>query len=286
MATSKHIDEITGTETTGHEWDGITELNTPMPTWWLWTFYACILFAIIYMVLFPAWPWLSGYTKGLLGYSSRERHLERMADIQQERSVWYDKIQSRSVEEIGQDYELVEYAMAGGRTIFADNCAPCHGAGGAGAPNYPVLVDDAWIWGGTLPDIYQTIRYGIRNDNPDTRVSEMPAFGADGLLTDEQIAAVADYVLSLSGHGSASPEGTMVFAENCAACHGDDGKGLAELGAPNLTDSIWLYGGSRDAVIGQITHPRLGVMPPWVERLDDVEIKQAAVYVHSLGGGQ
>jgi cytochrome c oxidase cbb3-type subunit 3 len=286
MATSKHIDEITGTETTGHEWDGITELNTPMPTWWLWTFYVCILFSVVYMVLFPAWPWLSGYTKGMLGYSSRERHLERMAEVQSERSVWYDKFANRSVEEIGEDYELMQFAMAGGRTIFADNCAPCHGTGGAGAPNYPVLVDDAWMWGGTLPEIYQTIRYGIRNDHPDTRLSEMPAFGADELLTEEQIAAVADYVLSLSGHGSASAEGTMIFAENCASCHGDDGKGMTELGAPNLTDAIWLYGDSRDAVISQITKPRLGVMPPWIGRLDDVEIKQAAVYVHGLGGGQ
>lgn len=287
MADQKIIDELTGTETTGHEWDGIKELNTPLPRWWLYVFYLCIAFSVVYIILFPAWPSFSNYTKGLLGYSSREQFNEMMANVRAERAVWYDRFADKSLEEIDQDPDLIQFAAAGGGTLFAENCAPCHGRGGVGTPNYPVLADDDWLWGGTLDDISTTITYGIRNENPDARFSEMPAFGADEILSPEEIAATADYVLSLSGNGASNEEGAEIFAEQCTACHGELGEGNPALGAPNLRDQIWLYGGTRDAIVSQMRKPKHGVMPAWTDRLDDVQIKQLAVYVHTiLGGGQ
>ncbi len=282
----KETDALTGTETTGHEWDGIRELNTPLPRWWLWVLYATIIWSIGYMIAYPAWPSLSGYTKGLLGYSSRANLVADLEAVRESRSVWVDKFSELEVGEIVEDPDLLQFAMAGGGFIFGENCAPCHGSGGAGAPSFPVLADDDWIWGGTLEDIHTTIAYGIRSDHDETRYSEMMAFGADELLEPAQISAVADYVLSLSGSGAANEEGAEIFEEQCAACHGEDGKGLPEVGGPNLSDDIWLYGGTKDAIVAQITKPRHGVMPAWVDRLNDATIKQVTIYVHSLGGGQ
>ncbi|HRW59559.1 MAG TPA: cytochrome-c oxidase, cbb3-type subunit III, partial [Defluviicoccus sp.] len=268
-------------------WDGIKELNTPLPKWWLYVFYATIIWSAVYMVVFPAVPWLSGYTRGIWGYSSRADLNQAMANLRAERAVWYDQFAQKSLQEIVQDDRLLQFARAGGEVIFAENCAACHGTGGVGRPGYPVLVDDEWIWGGKLDDVHTTITYGIRNANTDSRQSAMPAFGADGVLTPQEIAAVADHVLSLSGAGPANAEGARIYAENCNVCHGDVGEGIADVGAPALNNQIWLFGGGRDALIAQITRPRQGVMPAWTGRLDDVQIKQVAVYVHTvLGGGQ
>ncbi len=282
----KHVDPLTGTETTGHEWDGIRELNNPLPKWWLYVFYATIIWAIGFYILYPSWPWFGGYTAGVLGYSSRAEFAEQMEAVKESRSGWIDRFEELDIDEIAQDPELLQFAMAGGRVIFAENCAPCHGSSGAGAPTYPVLVDDDWLWGGSLDDIHTTVMHGIRGESDEARYSEMPAFGADEILEPNQISAVADYVLSLSGSGTATEEGKAIFEEQCVACHGEDGTGIPEMGGPNLTDHIWLYGGTKDAVTAQITKPRHGVMPPMVGRLDDAEIKQVSIYVHSLGGGQ
>ncbi len=285
---SKEVDTVTGIETTGHEWDGIKELNTPLPKWWLYVFYATIVWALAYSVAFPTWPWLSGYTKGLLGYSAREQFNERMAALDTSRAVWKDELAAAPLQEINDNPDLLAIANAGGRVVFVNNCAPCHGTGATGRPGgFPALIDDDWLWGGTLDDIYTTIKHGIRNtQDSDARFSQMPAFGADGTLTAKQIDAVADHVLSLSGKGPDNAEGAALFADNCASCHGEFGHGDQAVGAPNLTDQIWLYGGSKEAIVSQITKPRQGVMPSWNSRLSDVEVKQAAVYVHSLGGGQ
>jgi cytochrome c oxidase cbb3-type subunit 3 len=285
---ARERDALTGTETTGHQWDDIKELNTPLPKWWLWVFYATIAWALVYSVAYPAWPWLSGYTKGLLGFSARGQFNERMAALEASRSQWTDRIAAASLQEINDDPELLQVATAGGKVVFNNNCAPCHGTGATGRPGgYPALVDDDWLWGGTLDDIHTTIQHGIRNaTDPEARSSQMPAFGADGILTAAQIDAVADHVLALSGQGMDNPEGAAIYAANCVACHGELGKGDPALGAPNLTDQIWLYGAGKQAIVSQITKPRQGVMPAWNNRLSEVEIKEAAVYVHSLGGGQ
>ncbi len=282
----REIDTVTGTETTGHEWDGIKELNTPLPKWWLYVFYATIVFSAVYMVLYPAVPTLSGYTPGLLNYSTREQLVRDLADVRAARATWLERFETSTVDEIGRDPELLRYAMAGGHVIYADNCAPCHGSGGAGRPGYPVLADNVWLWGGSLDAIHQTLLYGIRSGHEETRLSEMPAFGRDGILERDEIGVVADYVLALSGHGETNADGAQIFEQQCAACHGEDGTGNAELGAPNLTTGLWLYGGSRQEIIQQISNPRHGVMPSWTGRLGDAEIKQLTVYVHSLGGGE
>lgn len=280
----KERDVLSGTETTGHEWDGIRELNTPLPRWWLYTFYVCILWAFVYWVLYPAWPSLSGYTSGVLGYSSRAELKEDLAQQKVERSSWLSRFEQTTVAEIVADPNLLQYAMAGGKVVFGDNCAPCHGAGGQGAKEYPVLADDDWLWGGSLEAIEQSVRYGIRSGHAEARVSEMPVFG--DTLDPAQTATLADYVMALAGQGAKSPEGETLFADNCAACHGETGAGMKEMGAPNLTDGIGLHAHDRAGVVAQITKPRHGVMPAWAGRLDDASIKQVTVYVHKLGGGE
>lgn len=290
MAAKVERDAVTGTETTGHEWDGIKELNTPLPRWWLYVFYATIVWSIGYWIVYPAWPGFSDYTKGLLGYSTRAEFEDRMAAAQSVHQPFIDRIAAMSVEEVAADPELLRYAMAGGRAVFGENCAACHGAGGQGAPAFPVLADDDWLWGGDLASIHQTVLYGVRSGHDEARFSEMPKFGADAILEPAQIADVAQYVLSLGGRAgdaAAAERGAEVFAEQCAVCHGESGEGLPEMGAPRLSDEIWLYGdGSAESIAAQIGNPRQGVMPAWSGRLNDTAIKMATIYVHSLGGGQ
>lgn len=288
MPTKIEKDEATGRETTGHEWDGIKELDTPLPKWWLYTFYSTIAFALVYVVLYPAWPWLSGHSTGLLGYSRRAELAAELAAEKARRAPMEARIAAADIDKIRHDPELMAYVTAAGRVEFEESCSPCHGAGGAGRKGYPSLVDDDWLWGGTPEQILQSVRFGVRNENPDSHVSDMPRFGADKLLTTQQIADAASYVLSLSGEASgvAVTRGKTVFADNCAACHGAAGEGNPDLGAPNLADKIWLYGGDRASVIESISNARRGSMPAWSERLDPVTVKILAAYVHALGGGK
>lgn len=283
-------DPVSGVDTTGHEWDGIKELDNPLPRWWLWVFYASIVWSIGYWIVMPAWPLVSSYTKGLLGHSQRATLIEELAAAKSRQAEWLDRIRTATVAEIRADPQLLEFAMAGGRSAFAVNCSQCHGQGAAGFKGYPNLNDDAWLWGGEPEQILFTITHGIRNeDDPDARWSEMPKFGKDGLLARGQIGDVVEYVLSISGqdHDQArAGAGMTVFAEQCAACHGDNARGNAELGAPNLSDSIWLYGGDRAALTESVTNSRFGIMPAWGRKLDEATLKQLAVYVHALGGGQ
>ncbi len=289
MTDGKEIDDVTGVETTGHEWDGIKELNKPLPRWWLWTFYACIVWSVGYWILYPTWPTLTGYTKGVLGYSQRATVARELADAKAAQGTFRKSIADASLQQIATKQQLLEFARSGGAAAFGDNCAPCHGRGAQGAVGYPNLNDDVWIWGGTLADITQTIRFGVRSGHKKARFNEMPRFGLDDVLKPEQISDVADYVLSLSGRSkdtAAIARGKPIFATQCVACHGKDAKGKQDLGAPNLTDAIWLFGGSKAQVVKTIETGRSGVMPHWEERLDSVTIKMLAVYVHSLGGGK
>ena len=283
-------DAVTGVDTTGHEWDGIKELNNPLPRWWIWSFYATIVWAIGYWIAMPAWPLVSGYTEGLLGHSQREVVVETIDAAKERQAEWLSQIEQASVNEIVADPELLSFAIAGGRSAFAVNCSQCHGRGAAGYVGYPNLNDDAWLWGGRPEQIYHSIKHGIRNeDDLDAHWSEMPAFGRDGLLDRQQVSEVVEYVLAMSGqdHDAAlAAPGETLFVEQCAACHGDDGKGLVEIGAPNLTDAIWLYGGDRASLTETVNNARFGVMPAWGLKLDDPTVKQLAAYVHSLGGGQ
>ncbi|MAU98157.1 MAG: cytochrome-c oxidase, cbb3-type subunit III [Fulvimarina sp.] len=290
MADHKDVDQITGVETTGHSWDGIKELNNPLPRWWLWTFYASIAFALVYTILYPAWPMVNSATTGVLGWSSRGDLAQETAAANASRAGQLEKISALSVEEIAADPDLRTVAIAGGRAAFKVNCVQCHGSGAEGGPGYPNLNDDAWLWGGQLEAIHTTLEHGIRYaSDTDTRVSEMPAFGRDGILDRAQIGDVADYVLTLgktAADPAAAERGAVVFADNCAACHGESGEGMREVGAPALNDAIWLFGGTKDDIVRQVTAPRHGVMPAWGERLGETTVKELTVYVHSLGGGE
>jgi cytochrome c oxidase cbb3-type subunit 3 len=290
MADKIEKDAVTGVDTTGHEWDGIRELNNPLPKWWVYTFYACIAFSVVWMVLYPSWPWSNGHLKGLLGSNQRLDLESRLVEAKAARAEWLDKIAAADTATIKGDPNLLQFAVAGGETSFKTNCAPCHALGGAGQGFFPTLADDDWLWGGELEQVEHTIRHGIRNgEDAEARDNAMPAFGADGLLDQKQIGSVVQHVLSLTGRATdpaAAEEGAAVFAENCASCHGEQGEGIKEMGAPALNDAIWLYGGEAPQIVAQINRPRLGVMPRWQGRLDDATIKMLAVYVHGLGGGQ
>lgn len=288
MPTKIEKDAVTGTMTTGHEWDGIKELNTPLPKWWVWVFYATILWSLVYFVLYPAIPYLTGATDGILGWSSREQIREQLAEARAAQAEYLQGIQEADLAAIADDAELFAFARRGGEAAFNENCAPCHGAGGAGNPGgFPVLADDVWLWGGSLEEIQTTLLHGIRwTEDPDTRLSEMPAFD---FLAREEVDQVAQYVLSLTGRAddaAAAEAGQQLFLDNCAACHGEQGEGMQAVGAPALDDAVWLYGGTAEDVVAQVSRPKHGVMPAWGGRLNEETIKMLAIYVHSLGGGQ
>lgn len=287
--TATERDEFSGQVTTGHEWDGIKELDNPIPRWWLMILYASILWSIGYWILYPSWPLLSDYTKGVFGYSSRAELAADMASARDAWKVYADRIAAADLAAIEKDPRLLEFALAGGKSAFGDNCAGCHGFAAQGGKGYPNLSDDDWLWGGSLEAIQQTILYGIRSGHNEARDSAMPAFGRDEILTKEQISQVAEYVLSLSGKekdATAAKQGAPIFAEQCVDCHGEKGKGNREFGAPNLVDAIWLFGSDGKAVRETITNSRNGVMPHWQGRLPAEIIKPLAIYIHSLGGGE
>jgi len=287
MANKQRIDEPTGTETVGHEWDGIEELNTPLPRWWLWSFYATIVWAIGYVIVYPAFPLIEKGTEGLWGWSSRGQLEEAMADADADRAPILAAIAATPIHDLPLNEELMTQAVAGGAAAFRAHCVQCHGANAAGSEGYPNLTDDEWLWGGNMEEIEYTITNGVRfPDTPATRTSAMPAFGRDGILPAEQIADVTGYVLSLTDRGPANAAGAELFAGNCAVCHGADGGGLRVFGTPSLNDAVWLYGSSAEDIRAQITAPRHGVMPAWGERLDPATIRMLTAYVHSLGGGE
>ncbi|MBB37179.1 MAG: cytochrome-c oxidase, cbb3-type subunit III [Hirschia sp.] len=290
---NKPVDEHSGLQTTGHSWDGISELNNPLPRWWLYTWYITIGIAVIYMILMPAIPALPGLgtnTPGLRNHSDRDNVSLAISEMQQKRQSDATALLDASLRDIETDRDLQQFALAMGESLFGDNCATCHGAGGRGAKGYPVLADDIWLWDGTLEGIETTLRHGIRHEeDEDTRFSAMPRFGQDGFLTAAQISDLTEYVLHLSDR-SDDPEAVERASGNwvaqCSSCHGDQGKGDRTQGAPDLTDADWLFGDSKRDIFDTIYHARNSHMPAWEGRLDDASIKALAVYVHSLGGGE
>ena len=290
MSDKKRVDAPTGTQTVGHEWDGIEELDTPMPRWWLWTFYASIVFALGYVVVYPAIPMVSAATVGTLGWSSRGDLADALAAENARRAPLMRSLAATPLTDIAARPDLMQAAVEGGRAAYRVHCVQCHGTGAAGSPGYPNLNDDDWLWGGDLAAIQFTLQHGIRNpDHDQTRMSLMPAFGRDGILTANQVQDVVSHVRVISGAEQASASsvrGAALFEVNCAVCHGPTGGGDRALGAPKLSDPIWLYGGSRSALTQTITNSRQGVMPRWGQRLDPVTINMLSVYIHSLGGGE
>jgi cytochrome c oxidase cbb3-type subunit 3 len=287
----RESDEAAGAPTTGHEWDGIRELDTPLPRWWLIVFYATIAFSIVYWVLMPAWPLLTGNTPGVLHYSERAKVMQDLAALKAQRAAEGAKLQSASLEQIEKDPAMSAYALQVGQSIFSDNCAPCHGPGGLGGRGYPNLRAGVWMWGGSLEDIQRTITYGVRSGDPNARVSQMPAFGRDGILQPAQVDDLTEYVVSLShrpANAAAVARGAPLYAANCAICHGLDGTGNQQVGAPNLADAgrQWLYGSDRASIHDQIWNGHGGVMPAWGHRFDPNTIKALAVYIHANAGGQ
>jgi len=283
-------DEHSGVETTGHEWDGIKELDNPLPRWWLWIFYATIAWSVVYWVLMPAWPGLHSYTHGLLHNSARAQVAQDLKDLAAKRGAAGAQLRTATVEQIEADPKLQAYALEEGQSIFGDNCATCHGQSGTGGKGYPNLRDDVWLWGGALEDIQHTIRVGVRSGDPNARNSIMPAFGRDAILKPEQVDDLTEYVVALShrkADAAAIARAAPVFQANCGVCHGPEGKGNQAFGAPNLTDADWLYGGDRASIHDQIWNGHGGVMPAWGHRFDDATIKALAVYIHvKSGGGQ
>jgi cytochrome c oxidase cbb3-type subunit 3 len=282
-------DDVTGQMTTGHEWDGLQELNRPLPKWWIYVFVATVAWSLVYFVLYPSVPGITGYYHGLIGYYQRDAVDADVAAVATQRAAAMDRIRTLSFADIRKDPQLLAVAETAGRITFAENCQPCHGAGGGGNPGFPALAAGNWLWGGKLEDIQQTVTYGIRSNLEDARNSQMPRFGADGILQPKEIQEVADYVATLYGlpaTGTDPAEDKRLFAENCAVCHGDAGQGNREVGGPKLAAHTHLHGDTREAILSQINTPRMGLMPNWNNRLDLAKIKSVALYVHSLGGGE
>lgn len=299
----KEQDQLSGAELRRHEWDGIQELNNPLPRWWLWLFYITIIWSIGYWVVYPAWPTLSGSgerggTQGVMEWTQYKELDQQRAEIVKRRGEYLERFRTSDYEDIMNDPELYAFALAGGQAAFKENCATCHGTGGAGAKGYPNLNDDDWIWAGDLDGIYQTIKYGIRM-NEDARDSIMPSY--NDILSGDEIRRVSEYVQGLhTGESTIYPQGltsdtladvsmgARLFYETCAACHGNDGRGNREIGAPNLADAIWLNSkdGSIGEIMSQLKRPRHGMMPAWVDRLDENSLRQLTIYVHELGGGE
>ena len=283
-----HIDAETGIETTGHSWDGIQELNNPLPRWWLWTLYITIIWGIGYTISYPAWPMIKGATTGVIGWSTRGNVAADIAAHKGNNADLVTALLSVEMETLPQNVDLNRYVIARGRSVFTAQCSQCHGSGAAGAKGYPNLLDNDWLWGGSIDEITYTVRHGIRNETDgDARWSQMPAF-AD-VLSDDEIAATVEYLISLSTRmfeQTLATSGALVFAENCVACHGDHAMGNRNLGAPNLADAIWLYGGDQASLTETIENARFGVMPAWGQRLSEEDVRAVSAYVHALGGGE
>jgi cytochrome c oxidase cbb3-type subunit 3 len=281
-------DPLTGHMMTGHEWNGIKELNTPVPRIVFFFLISTALFAIGYWILMPAWPLGSTYTKGLLGIDQRTTVVETLKQAALDRAAWTSRVEKASFTEIQNDPGLMAVVRETGHSLFGDNCAACHGRNATGGPGFPNLTTASWLWGGMPETIAETIRVGINSANPDSRVSQMLAFGRDGMLPRSDIENVVAYVRSLSNpSASEAPAdkietGKAVFAANCASCHGEDAKGKTDVGAPNLTDQSWIYGGDLQSVFTSVWSGRQGHMPTWEARLSPVDRKILALYLVDL----
>lgn len=277
------FDEHT-TETTGHEYDGIQELDNPLPKWWLLMFYGSIFFSIGYLILYPG----MGNYKGLLGWTSTNQWEREVAKADEKYGsviANYARLDTlntsgnrpfRSVQDIMND----DLAMDSGRRLFLNNCAACHGSTATGSLGFPNLTDNDWLYGGSFAKIKETLHQG--------RNGVMPARGLTGQLNDREIIQLAHYVRGLSGISvdqTLATEGKALFMSTkggCHTCHGSDGRGMQSAGAPNLTDDIWLYGGRQEEIEFTLRHGRKGYMPAWLETIGEDQIHLISAYIYSL----
>lgn len=283
MAVSER-DPISGYATTGHDWNGIKELNSPVPRIVLWFLAVTHVYAVIAWVLFPTWPLGQTYTRGLLGGDQKSAVEADIAAATAARADWITALATQDFDAIRADTDLMARALATAAPLYGQNCQVCHGAGGVGGPGFPRLADDIWLWGGTAEEIETTLRYGINSDHPDTHFAQMPAFGRDALLSRPEIAVLTDYVRTLgAGVIPDDPsEGAVLFQSTCAGCHGEDARGIDGTGAPDLTDADWIYGGDPETIRATLMNGRQGVMPAWEGRLSDAEIRMLALYIDGL----
>lgn len=282
-------DPHTGYLTTGHEWNGIKELNTPVPRPVWFFLIATVLFSLGYWVLMPAWPLGVSYTKGLLGIDQRTSVSESLKQAAQDRETWTRRVETEDYAAIRSDAQLMTIVRQAGRTLFGDNCAACHGHNARGGKGFPNLTTSSWLWGGSPEAIAETIRVGINSSHPNSRTGQMLAFGRDSVLPRAEIENVVSYVRSLSNAEAARQvpaeniaAGKKTFADNCASCHGDDGKGKVDMGAPDLTDSNWIYGGDAQTIFTTVWSGRQGHMPAWENRLSALDRKILTLYLTDL----
>lgn len=278
-------DTVTGRMTTGHEWNGIEELDTPVPKVVFFFLALAFLFSLICWLLFPTFPLIATYTKGLLGVDQQQLVTDQVKEAAAERAGWENDILSKSFAQVQSDPALMQKVQETGRTLFQDNCAACHGVNATGGPGFPDLTSKTWLWGGDIDSIAETIRVGINSTADDTRVSQMLAFGREGILDHAKILDVVAYVRSLSGASADAARveaGREVFAANCASCHGEAGKGMQDVGAPDLTDRFWIYGGDTQSIYTTVHGGRQGHMPHWEGRLSETSRKILALYVSTL----
>lgn len=290
-----------GENNTGHYWDdNLRELANPPPSWWMIAFWASILWVVAYGVLYPFWPTATSYTKGVLGWTQIQEYKEGVAQVQEMRKQYDDQIAKMTPAEIAKDPGLNEYAQASAKVLFGDYCAACHGSGDAGNPDFPVLTDDDWLYGGSIAKIQETIVGG--------RQGAMTAH--EKILTADEVDQLAKFVVAMREGGAAAggEAGWALYkAKGCGACHGEKGNGvLAELpngdvvtvGAANLIDQVWRfepggYESAKQTILYGVNQPdqplsRNAVMPAFgnTKKLGEQEIKKLVVYVHGLGGGK
>lgn len=272
---------------TGHVWDGnLRELTNQPPKWWMNTLYLSGIFMVVYFILYPSIPLVHGWTKGVLGWTQMKRLKDTVAEIEEVRAPFENKLKGMSAAAILADDELSNYTVASAKVLFGDRCAPCHGTGGSGNPGYPVLADDDWLYGGSIDTIQQSITNG--------RKGMMPGFGA--MLNDQQVDDLAKHLIAMSKGSEYAPGKELYLSQGCGGCHGMDGKGMQMMGSANLTDAIWRFApGSEESVKYTIKYgvnapgakeTRNAEMPSFAQQLSETDIKKLAVYVHKLGGGQ
>lgn len=280
-------DPVSGRNLTGHEWDGIKELDSPVPVLGRMALWGSVIYSVVCWVLYPAWPLVGDFTRGITNSSAREDVIVDLDAARQARAATDKILVDGDIFAQVEDADLRRQIEPSSAVLFNDNCAACHGTDLQGQRGFPNLRDDHWLWSGSPDEVEYTIAYGINASHDDSRSVQMMAYGRDELLEEDEINAVIEYVLSLSDRARAPElvaDGAVIFEDNCASCHGEGAVGGEETGAPSLTDAVWIYGDSPEDITETIWNGRAGEMPAWDTRLTPAEIRKLALYVKWQGG--